>query len=455
MRRKVSVIGGGGVRTPLLIHGLLQGQSLLEIGELLLFDVDSQRAELMASLGREIAKNLGVDVKLSAVNSPEAAVEGCDFVLSSLRIGGMSARARDERIAIQEGLAGQETTGPGGVAMALRTVPVALAYARIVERLAPKAWFINFTNPAGLITQALNQHTKLQIVGICDTPAELFHRIAHVLGEPISEVRCDYAGLNHLGWVQHVFVRGKVVTAQLLDNEQALRQLYHADLFDPLLIRTLKLIPSEYLFFYYSQRKAYRNQLKAGASRGEELVRMNTELFSQLQSETPREALETYRRYLMQRNASYLRLEAEGGSAFRTMQDEPDPFEMPTGYHKIAVEVMSGLVSDKPRTVVVNVRNENSILDLPAEDVVEVPCTISKEGVKPKACGRLPESVRGLVLAVKAYERTAIRAVIEKSWPMAQLAMLEYPIIGQWEIAQNLRNAWIECDHEHLAYLEN
>ena len=359
MRRKVSVIGGGGVRTPLLIHGLLQEQSLLEIGELQLFDVDSRRAELMASLGREIAKNLNVDVKLSAVNSAEAAVEGSDFVLSSLRIGGMAARARDERIAIEEGLAGQETTGPGGVAMALRTVPVALAYARIVERLAPKAWLINFTNPAGLITQALNQHTKLKLVGICDTPAELLHRIAHVLGEPSSEVHCDYAGLNHLGWVRRVLVRGEDVTAKLLNNEQALRQLYHADLFDPLLIRTLNLIPSEYLFFYYSQRKAYRNQLEAGASRGEELVRLNAELFTQLQTETPREALDTYRRYLMRRNASYLSLEAEAGTAFRTIENEPDPFETPTGYHKIAVEVMSGLVSDKPRTVVVNVRNES------------------------------------------------------------------------------------------------
>jgi 6-phospho-beta-glucosidase len=455
MHRKVSVIGGGGVRTPLLIHGLLQAQSLLEIGELQLFDVDSRRAELMASLGREIAKNWGVDVKLSAVNSAEAAVDGSDFVLSSLRIGGMAARARDERIAIEEGLAGQETTGPGGVAMALRTVPVALAYARIVERLAPKAWLINFTNPAGLITQALNQHTKLKIIGICDTPAELLHRIAHVLGEASSVVRCDYAGLNHLGWVRRVFVRGEDVTAKLLNNEQSLRQLYHADLFDPLLIRTLNLIPSEYLFFYYSQRKAYRNQLKAGASRGEELVRLNAELFTQLQSESPRKALDIYRDYLMRRNASYLRLEAEAGTAFRTMDNEPDPFETPTGYHKIAVEVMSGLVSDLPREVVVNVRNENSIEDLLPEDVVEVLCTISKEGVKPMHAGRLPESVRGLVLAVKAYERTAIRAVIEKSWPVAQLAMLEYPIIGQWEIAQNLRNAWTGCEHEHLSYLEN
>jgi 6-phospho-beta-glucosidase len=455
MHRKVSIIGGGGVRTPLLIHGLLRAQTLLNIDELHLFDVDARRAELMATLGREIAKDLGVDARVAAAASIEAAVEGSDFVLSSLRIGGMAARARDERIAIQEGLAGQETTGPGGVAMALRTVPVALEHAQIVERLAPRAWFINFTNPAGLITEALLQRTKLRVIGICDTPAELLHKIVHVLKEPLSDVQCEYAGLNHLGWVRRVLVRGEDVTPQLLKNEQALRQLYHAELFDPLLIRTLNLIPSEYLFFYYSQRKAYRNQVSAGASRGEELLRLNAGLFSQLQAETPHQALATYRRYLMQRNASYLRLEAEAGTAFRTHQGEPDPFDAPTGYHKIAVEVMSGLVSDQPRTVVVNARNGNSIDDLAPDNVVEVPCQISAAGVIPVRVGRLPESVRGLVLAVKAYELSAIRAVIEKSWPIAMLAMLEYPIIGQWEIAESLRHLWTAADPEHLSYLKN
>ena len=455
MHRKVSVVGGGGVRTPLLIHGMLRAQSLLNISELRLFDVDPRRAELMATLGREIARDQNAEVRIAAVDSIEAAVEGCDFVLSSLRIGGMAARARDERIAIEEGLAGQETTGPGGVAMALRTVPVALAHARVVERLAPNAWFINFTNPAGLITQALLQHTKMKVIGICDTPSELLHRIAQALGEPPSEVQCDYAGLNHLGWVRRVVVRGEDVTPKLLDSEELLRQLYHADLFDPTLIRTLELIPSEYLFFYYSQRKAYRNQLSAGASRGEELVRLNGELFSQLQSEPPREALLTYRRYLIQRNASYLQLEAEAGTAFRNIQDKADPFDSPTGYHKIAVEVMSGLVSEKPRTVVVNVRNGRSIEDLSPDDVVEVPSLISAEGVRPGRVGKLPESVKGLVLAVKAYERTAIRAVMEKSWHVAQLAMLEYPIIGQWEIAQNLSKTWAGSDRLHLGYLEN
>lgn len=455
MHSKVSIIGGGGVRTPLLIHGLLRAQSELHIGSVHLFDVDARRADLMAALGREIAREQGADVRIAGAKSIESAIEGSDFVLSSLRIGGMAARARDERIAIDQGLAGQETTGPGGVAMALRTVPVALEHARLVEREAPRAWFINFTNPAGLITQALQQHTKLRVVGICDTPAELLHRISHVLAEPAGDIQCEYAGLNHLGWVRRVLVRGQDVTARLLENPEALRELYHAELFDPLLIRTLKLIPSEYLFFYYSQRKALRNQLTAGASRGEELMRLNADLFSQLYAESPRDALSTYRQYLMQRNASYLRLEAEAGTAFRTSKDEPDPFDAPTGYHKIAVEVMTGLVSQQPRTVIVNVRNENSIDDLLPEDVVEVPCQISIEGVKPIRVGRLPESVRGLVLAVKAYERSAIRAATEKSWPIALLAMLEYPIIGQWEIAESLRSCWKKADPEHLGYLQN
>jgi 6-phospho-beta-glucosidase len=454
MNGKVCIIGGGGVRTPLLIHGLLQAQQVLKSSEIVLFDVSHERAEIMVALGREIADKFGVEIRLSTTTLLESAVEGSSFVLSSVRIGGMVARARDERTAIDNGLAGQETTGPGGVAMALRTVPIALAHARVVERLAPEAWFINFTNPAGLITQALNQHTKLRVVGICDTPAELFHRIAQALGVPPSETQCEYAGLNHLGWVRRVTVAGKDVTSQLLGNSESLRQLYHANLFDPLLIQTLQLIPSEYLFFYYSQRKAYRNQLRAGASRGEELLRLNGELFTQLQSETPREGLNTYRNYLMQRNSSYMRLEAEAGSAFGEDREEIDPFEIATGYHRIAIEVMTGLLSEKPKQVVVNVRNRGSIQDLGPEDVVEVPCEISRAGITPLPTGQLPEAVRGLVLAVKAYERTAIRAAVEKSWPLAQLAMLEYPIIGQWEIAENLRQKFTSSDPEYLGYLE-
>ena len=444
--RNVAVLGGGGLRTPLLIHGLAQSQAALRLGELRLYDIDPRRAAIMAALGREIVRGLGADIRILTAPSVESAVEDAEFVLSSLRIGGMAARARDEGIAMLHGLAGQETTGPGGLAMALRTVPVALEHARVIESVAPRAWYINFTNPAGLITQALSQLSQVRVVGICDTPAELFHRIAWGLGEPIEHVACDYAGLNHLGWVRGVKVNGRDVTTEILANPELLRGLYSADLFDPELIRVLGLIPTEYLFFYYSQRKAYRNQLRAGATRGAELERMNAALFAEMQKQDAAASLATYRNYLNRRNASYMKLEAEAGTALGQEHYEHDPFLGATGYHRIAVDVMLGLVSDTPRDVVVNVPNRGAIADLADDDIVEVPCQITTAGARPAPVGKLPEAVRGLVLAVKAYERTAIRAAVARSGDLAQLAMLELPIIGQWEIARELREALEKSD---------
>lgn len=447
------MIGGGGVRTPLVIHGLAQAQNVLGVTELALYDIDLDRAEIIARLGGEIVRRFGADLHISTYDSIEKAVDEAEFVLSSIRVGGISARARDERIAIEHGLAGQETTGPGGAAMALRTVPVTLAQAHIVERIAPRAWFINFTNPAGLITQALTQNTSLRVVGICDTPIELFHRIAWVLGEPYDDMEFDYAGLNHLGWVRRVTLRGEDITDRLLSDEGALRRLYPADLFDPALIQTLRLIPTEYVFFYYSQRKAYENQVRAGATRGEELERLNASLFEHLKNENAAHGLDIYRAYLLRRNASYMKLEAEAGSAFTVAEEHYDPFETVTGYHRIAIDVMTGLVSERPKMVVVNVPNQGAIDELAAEDIVEVPCDIDQSGARPRRIGRLPDSIRGLVLAVKAYERTVIRAALERSGPLAQLALLEYPIVGQWELAGELRKALAESDPEHFAYM--
>lgn len=453
MPRKVVIVGGGGLRTPLVVHALARAQRSLDLAELALYDVDTARAGIMAGIGRRIVANLGADYRIGVWENLEDAAAGADFILNSIRVGGMSARARDERIAIEHGLAGQETTGPGGAAMALRTIPVTLEHARAVERAAPGCWFINFTNPAGLITQALTQQTRLRVIGICDTPIELFHRIAWSLGEPYEEMRFDYAGLNHLGWVSRVRLRGVDITARLLADDEALRRLYPAPLFEPALIRALGLIPTEYLFFYYSQRKAHDNQLRAGASRGEELERLNLELFRQLQGETPAEALATYRHYLLRRNASYMKLESEAGSAFTTAEENYDPFETATGYHKIAQAVLTALVSDSPQQIVLNVANRCAIPDLAPDDIVEVPCDIDRRGPVPCPAGPLAESVRGLVLAVKAYERTLIRAAVEKSAPLADLALLEYPIVGEWDLARNLRAALTASDPRYLGYL--
>ena len=442
MAIKIALIGGGGVRTPLLIHGL--AESGVEISSLALYDLDSDRARVMASLSQQVAP-------FSVVTSEriEDAIEGAACVLSSIRVGGIAARARDERIAIQHGFAGQETTGPGGAAMALRTVPVVLEQARLIEKLAPEAWYVSFTNPAGLISQAIAAHTNLRAIGICDTPSELFHQIAGAMSGPVE---CDYAGLNHLGWVRGVRKNGVDVTAALLGDDALLRRLYPADLFEPELIRALGLIPTEYLFFYYARTRALRNQIRAGSTRGTEIELLNQDLFAQLASAVPSDGLEIYRRYLMRRNASYFKLEAESGSAFGEQAENPDPFASATGYHRIAVEVLRGLFTDTPREVVVNVPNRGTIDDLRDEDVVEVECTIGRNGATPKRVGLLPESVRGLVQSVKAYERTLIRAAVEKSTTMAKLALLEYPLVGEWEPAREVLSALIGADPD-LAYL--
>ncbi len=454
---KISVLGGGSVRTPLLIHGLAQAQSEIGVSEIALFDVDSCRAQLMAALGNEITKGRGI--RITTPGGLEAAIDGSKFVVSSIRVGGMAGRARDERIAIEHGYAGQETTGPGGFAMALRTVPAALEQARMVERHAPGAWLINFTNPAGLITQALMQHTGVRVIGICDTPSELFHRIAWALGEPFEKMQFDYAGLNHLGWVRRVLLRGGDVTDRVLIEDSTLRRLYPGDLFDPDLIRTLRLIPTEYVFFYYSQRKALHNQNASGATRGEEILKLNEELVGSLErlvaAGEPQRALDVYKQYLNRRNASYMRLEANAESAFQQGKHDWDPFEGATGYHRIAVDSIAALSGARIHPALLNVRNGTTIDELAPDDVVEVPCELNQFGPKPLPIGLLPKTIEGLVTAVKEYERLTIRAAVEKSFDLARLALLTNPIVGEWEPATSLVRALVESDPRNLGYLSN
>jgi len=436
--RKVALIGGGGVRTPLVVFGVNESRQHLGVEEMVLYDPDTERAGLMCRLGNAVILREGGTLKLRVATSAEDAIEGASFVLNAIRVGGMRAREIDERIAIQHGYPGQETTGPGGFAMGLRNAAVAVAYGKMVERLSPDAWMINFTNPAGMITQAVSHHTQARVIGICDTPTELFHRIVLALGAPHEQVRCEYIGLNHLGWVRRVLLRGEDVTGKFLDDDAALRSLYQADLFDAALLRSLRLIPTEYLYFYYSRRRALENQLAAHTTRGAELRLLNEELYGALgaafAADDEKRALGIYTGYLNQRSGSYMQLETRAGTAFdKSSALTEDPFRVATGYHRIALDVMNALDSDQARRVVVNVRNHGAISDLEYEDVVEAPCAISRAGMVPENCGRLPEEVRGLVMAVKAYERAAIDAAVSGSVESARKALLLNPAVGEWE----------------------
>jgi 6-phospho-beta-glucosidase len=327
--------------------------------------------------------------------------------------------------------------------MALRTVPVALEQARLVERLSPQGWIVNFTNPAGLITQAIVSHTSARVVGICDTPTELFHRIALALQAAPQDVRCDYVGLNHLGWVRRIQLRGVDVTDRVLADNALLGQLYSAPLFDFEMIRTLRLIPTEYLFFYYSRRRALDNQRRQGSSRGAEVEQLNVTLLETLASRLGAGdhdgAIAAYVAYLNRRSGSYMKLEAAAGTALDGDEAyDGEPFRVANGYHRIALDVMAALTGARPGRIVVNVRNAGAVPDLPAGDVVETACQIAENSISPEPVEALPDAVLGLVQSVKAYERAAIEAARGGSRLGARKALLIHPAIGEWEPTQAL-----------------
>jgi 6-phospho-beta-glucosidase len=440
---KVACIGGGGVRTPLVVFGINEFARQLDVDEIALYDPDLERVRTMAALGRTVVERDGGSLRVREAATLEDAVDGADFVLSSIRVGGIAARTRDERAAIQHGYPGQETTGPAGMAMALRTVPVAIEQAHIVHLLAPQAWLINFTNPAGLITQAILHHTGARAVGICDTPSEMLHRIARALAADSAPVRCEYIGLNHLGWVRKIELSGQEVTDQVLADDGILAQLYPAPMFDHELIRSLRLIPTEYLYFYYSRSRALANQRARRSTRGTEVGRLNEQLFRRLGSlfaaGNARGALDAYTNYLNTRSGTYMQLESSSEDALKTdTTSGEDPFRAANGYHRIALDVMRALRGQESQRLIVNVLNHGSIQEIGNDDVVEVPCSIANGSIAPEHCGSLPAAVRGLVLAVKEYERATIEAAITGSPQLARKAMLLYPVIGEWEPSEGL-----------------
>ena len=433
---KICVLGCG-LRTPLLIHGLVH--SALHIADIALYDLDPARAQLMAQIGCEIAA--GIPTRVHQDGDVYRALEGSDFVISSIRVGNMETRAADERLALECGFAGQETTGPAGFAMALRTIPVALRYARIVERLTPSAWFVNFTNPAGIVTQAIASHTGARVVGICDTPAELLSQIARVLGADPSNVHCDYFGLNHLGWVRSVRVGGMEMMDQLVNQDALSQRLYPTQLFSPDLLAAIRLLPTEYVFFYYNQEVARRNQLHAGVTRGEELQAMNHRVWSDLETHiragNPAAAFDAYRRYLNRRNASYMLLEGAAESAFHVSDPDWDPFEGATGYHRIAVETITALTSSSPHSIILNVPNHGSIRGMAPDDIVEVPCLVDHSGPRPLAVGAIPDAVRGLLFTMKHFERLTVEAAMTGRWDTAIFALTMNPIVATWDLARH------------------
>jgi 6-phospho-beta-glucosidase len=421
---KIAVIGAGGVRTPLLVNGLTTSD--LPIDEIALFDTDAERLSIVASL----AASLGARVRSYA--DPRGCVSGASFVFLSIRAGGIAARASDEAAAVAHGIAGQETIGPAGFAMAMRNVPHATGYARLVADEEPHAWIINFTNPVGIVTQAMTIASGARVIGICDTPTELFEAVAHVLRIDSSRCYFDYFGLNHLGWLREVFADGEPTLSRLWTDADLLEQVYRVPLFDRGFLQSLRLLPTEYLFYYYSAQTALENMKRAGRTRGQAVAQLNERLFHDLAT-TGSDRRSVYDRYLETRNASYMQIESGSAQHIRG-----SPWAQLTGYDRIALSVVRAIHFDSNTIIPVNVRNRGTIRDLDDDDSVEVPCVVNRNGARPLNVGPVPGAVRDLLVHVKEYERLTVEAAASQSPEIAEQALARNPLVESRELARRL-----------------
>jgi 6-phospho-beta-glucosidase len=378
---------------------------------------------------------------LQAGTDLDAALEGSDFVFSAIRVGGLAGRQADEHVALDLGVLGQETTGPGGISYALRTVPVMSDIARRLNRLAPGAYLLNFTNPAGIITEALQSELGDRVLGICDTPSELGRRVAGLLGRDHDRLELDYVGLNHLGWMHRILIDGEDVLPQLLADEERLSRLEEATVFGVDWIRRLGAIPNEYLYYYYFNREAVSSIIDAKITRGDFLARTQADFYRSAEGAGDVAAL--WRQAVDQREASYM-AEAKGGT-----QDNPaterDPATDPSqlGYAGVALAVMRAISRDEPARAILNVRNGDTVAGLPEDAVVEVPAIMDGGGIRPLPVTQPGLAELGLMQQVKAVERHAIAAALTGSRSEAVQAFALHPLVDSVNVARRLLDGYI------------
>jgi 6-phospho-beta-glucosidase len=416
---KIAVVGGGSTYTPELIEGFAVRDSRLPVDELVLLDIDPERREVVGGLARRMLDRLGWPGRLVVTDDADAALEGADFVVIQLRVGGQAARLLDETLPPRWGTIGQETTGAGGFAKALRTVPVIMEIAeRASRRAAPGHWIVDFTNPVGIVSQALLDEGH-RAIGLCNVAIGFQREFAERFGVPPERVELDHVGLNHLTWIRAVRVDGVDRLPEMLaEDGQAIADQVQMPVE---LVRALKAIPSYYLRYYYLFETVLADQRSNGqATRAEEVAAIEQRL------------LEMYRDPALSEKPALL---ADRGGAF---------------YSEAAAQLIASLHDGAGDIQVVNVRNEGALPDLPSDAVVEIPARIDREGAHPLKLRALDPDVRGLVQHAKAYEELAIRAARTGDREIALRAMLANPLVRNWEIARPLLDELLSANKGHL-----
>ncbi|WP_413735840.1 6-phospho-beta-glucosidase [Sodalis sp. RH21] len=427
---KITVIGGGSSYTPELVEGLINYHHEVALTELALVDVESgrEKVNIIAALARRMLKRNGLEQVVVSVHfSLEEAIRGASFVLTQLRVGQLAARAGDERLGLSFNLLGQETTGVGGFAKALRTIPVMLEVARTVEAVAPDAWIINFTNPAGIVTEAVSRYSKAKIIGLCNVPVSMHHMIADMLKAPRADVDLRFAGLNHMVWVHQVTLRGQDVTRRVIDLLSDGETLTMNNIKDvpwpPAFLQALGAIPCPYHRYFYQTAAMLEEEIAAareGGTRAEQVMKIEAELFA------------LYAQPELDKKPEQLSLR---GGAF---------------YSEVAVELIRAIHNNSGKILVVNTRNNGAIQGLPDDAVIETNCVVDAQGAHPLSFGALPPAMNGLTQQVKDFERLTIEAAVHGCRKSALLALVVNPLIGNVAIAETMLSEVLSQNRRYL-----
>lgn len=496
---KLTILGGGGFRVPLVHEAVATAATGLTVDEVALHDVDPERLATISAVIEEQGTRLAAEgravalPRLVATTDLREAVAGADFVFSAVRVGGAEARTIDERVALGLGLLGQETIGPGGLAYALRTIPVALEIARTIAELAPSAWTINFANPAGIVTEAMRSVLGDRVVGICDTPIGLVRRVGRLLGADLVAgergAEVDYVGLNHLGWLRSVRLEGTERLPGLLADDDALEEIEEARLIGEDWVRADGALPNEYLFYYLHTDDAIERITGAATTRGEFLAKQQGDFYlaaAEADGRGPGAAgsaghadtvggaveagsaggaragascctspLDLWRETLHEREATYM---AESRDEERREEDVAGG-----GYQEVAMRLMTALATGRSERMILDVGNiaagredapasERIVPELPADCVLEVLCEVDGEGVHPLPIAPVELGRLGMMSTLRAAERKILEAATTGSREAAWQGFSTHPLVSSPELGRRLLEGY-EAGHPQIAAL--
>lgn len=412
---KLTIIGAGSSYTPELLEMLGIMRNDLPLEKITLMDIDPERLRIMYGFTGRFLNNIGYDVELVSTMDRVEAITGADFIVTQIRVGGNAARINDEKIPLKYGLIGQETTGAGGFAKALRTIPKMLDIARDVEKYNPMAWVINYTNPTGIVAEAVDKHTKARFAALCGGGRHPANMLYKAFGIEHSRVRYDFFGLNHFNYSYNIMIDNRPATDAEFERAAELVGSVDKDI-----IMKQRMIPGFYAQYFYHKGKMLRHQQESPKTRGESVVEIEKELF---------------RIYDDPAVCVKPELLAKRGGG---------------DYAETALGVIAAIANNRDTWAVVNVPNNGAVPFLPADASIETACLVNASGIRPLTFGSLPSSVWGLVAAVKNYETLTVEAAVEGNRDKALLALLAHPLIMDYDVAKPMLEDIFEANRRYL-----